>query len=90
LARRKKLINNSGIPQHEIEYIAQCILPDIIALYESEEGQREFQEWKALHLFIPCISTNNVIILSKVYVKLAPNKLNKENEITSIYRIFCL
>ena len=47
MARRKKLINNSGIPQHEIEYIAQCILPDIIALYESEEGQKEFQEWKA-------------------------------------------
>lgn len=47
MARRKKLINNSGIPQHEIEYIAQCILPDIIALYESEEGQGEFQEWKA-------------------------------------------
>ena len=45
-ARRNKLINNSGISQHEIEYIAQCILPDIIALYESEEGQREFQEWK--------------------------------------------
>ena len=47
MARRKKLINNSGIPQHEIEYIAQCILPDIIAFYESEEGQREFREWKA-------------------------------------------
>ena len=47
MARRKKLINNSGIPQHEIEYIAQCILPDIIALYESEEGQREFQDWLA-------------------------------------------
>ena len=45
--KKLKLINNSGIPQHEIEYIAQCILPDIIALYESEEGQREFQEWKA-------------------------------------------
>lgn len=47
MAHRKKLVNNSGIPQHEIEYIAQCILPDIIAFYESEEGQREFQEWKA-------------------------------------------
>lgn len=47
MARRKKLVNNSGIPQHEIAYIAQCILPDIIAFYESEEGQREFQEWKA-------------------------------------------
>lgn len=47
MARKRKPINDSGIPQHEIEYIAQCILPDIIALYESEEGQREFQEWKA-------------------------------------------
>ncbi len=47
MARRKKLVNNSGIPQHEIEHIARCIMPDIIALYESEEGQREFQEWKS-------------------------------------------
>ena len=47
MSRTKKPVNNSGIPQHEIEYIAQCILPDIIAFYESEEGQREFQEWKA-------------------------------------------
>ena len=47
MARRKKLVNDSGIPQHEIEHIARCILPDIIALYESEEGQREFQQWKA-------------------------------------------
>lgn len=47
MARRKKLVNDSGIPQHEIEHIARCILPDIIALYKSEEGQREFREWKA-------------------------------------------
>ena len=45
MGRRKKLINNSGIPQHEIEHIAWCILPDILAYYESEEGQREFLEW---------------------------------------------
>ena len=46
MGRRKKLINNSGIPQHEIEKIARCIFPDILAFYESEEGQREFAEWK--------------------------------------------
>ena len=40
-------MNNSGIPQHAIEAIARCILPDIIAYYETEEGQREFREWKA-------------------------------------------
>ena len=47
LGRRKKLTNNSGIPQHEIENIARILLPDILAFYESEEGQREFAEWQA-------------------------------------------
>lgn len=46
MGRRKKLINNSAIPQHQIETIARCIMPDILAFYESEEGQREFAEWK--------------------------------------------
>ena len=46
MSRRKKLINNSDIPQHQIEAIARCIMPDILAFYESEEGQREFAEWK--------------------------------------------
>ena len=47
MGRKKKLINNSGIPQHEIEYIARCILPDILAYYENAGVQREFQEWQA-------------------------------------------
>lgn len=46
MGRRKKPINNSAIPQHQIEAIARCIMPDILAFYESEEGQREFAEWK--------------------------------------------
>ena len=46
MGRRKKLINNTDIPQHQIEAIARCIMPDILAFYESEEGQREFAEWK--------------------------------------------
>ena len=48
MSRKKKPVNNSGIPQHVIESIARCILPDIIAYYETEEGQRQFQEWKAM------------------------------------------
>ncbi len=47
MARKKKLINNTSIPQREIEITARCIFPDILAFYESEEGQREFAEWKA-------------------------------------------
>ena len=47
MGRRKKLINNSGIPQHVIENIARYLMPDILAFYESEEGQKEFAAWKA-------------------------------------------
>ena len=35
------------IPEHIRKEIARCLLPDIVAYFESEEGQREFAEWKA-------------------------------------------
>ena len=47
LPRKKKLINNTNIPEYEIEKIARCLFPDILAFYKSEEGQKEFAEWKA-------------------------------------------
>jgi len=47
VGRRKKLINNTKIPQYKIEAIARCLMPDILAFYESEEGQKEFAEWQA-------------------------------------------
>ena len=50
LSRRKKLINNTTIPQYQIEAIARCILPDILAFYDSEEGQRAFAAWQARKL----------------------------------------
>ena len=34
------------IPQHEIEALARCLLPDIIEYFSSPEGQKEFEEWK--------------------------------------------
>ncbi len=46
MPRRKGFVNNSDLPDYTIEAIARCIYPDIIAFYESEEGQREFAEWK--------------------------------------------
>lgn len=46
MARKKKLINNTNIPEHEIEKIARCLFPDILAFYNSEEGQKEFEAWK--------------------------------------------
>ena len=35
------------LPKHELEAIARCIYPAIVEFFESEEGQREFAEWKA-------------------------------------------
>lgn len=35
------------IPEHELESLARCFLPDIIAFYQSKEGKKEFAEWKA-------------------------------------------
>ena len=38
--------NALQIPQHEIDSLARCLLPDLIAFFESKEGQREFEQWK--------------------------------------------
>ena len=46
MARKKKPVNKSPYPNHVIETIARCVWPDIQAYFESEEGQREFAEWK--------------------------------------------
>lgn len=34
------------IPQYEIEALARCFLPDILAFYESDEAQEELDEPK--------------------------------------------
>jgi hypothetical protein len=34
------------IPKHIRMEIARCLLPDIVAYFESEQGQKEFAEWK--------------------------------------------
>ena len=46
---RKKKVNDygTGIPYHEVEALARVLLPEIQAFFESEEGQRDFAEWKA-------------------------------------------
>ena len=35
-----------GIPEHLLESIARMVLPDIIAFFETEEGQKEFEAWR--------------------------------------------
>ena len=45
MARRRK--NTTGIPDFEIDSLARALLPAIQKLFETEEGKREFEEWKA-------------------------------------------
>ena len=46
---RKRKVNDygTGIPIHEVDALARVLLPEIQAFFESEDGQREFAEWKA-------------------------------------------
>lgn len=39
--------NNYHIPDFEIDSIARAMIPAIQKLFESEEIQKEFEEWKA-------------------------------------------
>ena len=34
------------IPIQEIESIAKTFLPEILTFFETEEGRKEFEEWK--------------------------------------------
>ena len=43
---KKRKDYGTGIPEHEVEALARCLLPEIQKFFESEEGKREFEEWK--------------------------------------------
>jgi len=42
----------TGIPKHEIESLARCLLPEIQKFFECEDSKREFEEWKINQLKI--------------------------------------
>lgn len=47
LAKKKKVNDyGTGIPQHEMKALARVLLPEIEKFYASEEGQRQFAQWK--------------------------------------------
>lgn len=43
---KEKSSTNTPYPQHAIDAVARCLWPDIVAFFESEEGQKEFEAWK--------------------------------------------
>lgn len=38
--------NIEKIPKEAVKDLASTFLPDIIAFFESEEGRKEFEDWK--------------------------------------------
>lgn len=38
-----------NVPKHVLQAIVDDMMPDIRAFFESEEGKREFEEWKKNH-----------------------------------------
>ena len=46
MASKKPSDYGTGIPLHEVEALARVLFPEIHKFFESEEGQKEFQEWK--------------------------------------------
>ena len=46
MASKKPGDHGTGIPLHEVEALARVLLPEIQRFFESEEGQKEFREWK--------------------------------------------
>ena len=41
-----KIENNSSIPDHEMEALAQCFLPYLKEYFDGEEGLKAFEEWQ--------------------------------------------
>lgn len=41
-----KITENLELPQQELESLARCLLPEMLSFFESEEGKKEFEEWK--------------------------------------------
>ena len=40
------IIDEKDIPKAVYEELARCFLPDILAFYESNEGKKEYENWK--------------------------------------------
>lgn len=47
--RNPEIIPKSDIPVEAIEALANCLLPDILEFFDSEEGKQEFEKWKQEH-----------------------------------------
>ena len=44
LSKKKKSVNKSGYPDEAIKTLALCFYPSMVDFFNSEEGQREYEE----------------------------------------------
>ena len=42
---KKKKSNKPGSPDEAIKSLARCFYPSMMEFFNSEEGQREYEEW---------------------------------------------
>ena len=42
---KNKKSNKSGYPDEAIRTLARCFYPSMVEFFNSEEGQREYEEW---------------------------------------------
>ena len=45
MSKKKKSVNKSGYPDEAIKSLARCFYPSMMEFFNSEEGQRECEEW---------------------------------------------
>lgn len=58
--------NKTIIPQHEIDSLARALLPAIQKFFESDEGKKEFEQWKAERAKQQSPQLNNKDLKNKV------------------------
>ena len=46
---KTEVIHNQEVSRSDINMLARCLLPEIQKVFESEEGKKEFEEWKLKH-----------------------------------------
>ena len=45
MSKKKKSANKSRYPDEAIKSLARCFYPSMMEFFNSEEGQREYNEW---------------------------------------------
>ena len=86
MGRKKKLVNNTNIPQYAIERFARCVFDDIRAAYEDEEIQKKFAEWQSeqaakkaelkLHKKARAANTAALVVYFSFFFPLGPRGLD--------------